>query len=174
MGVPEMVAPSPPGTIVVPPMTIAPDDSAVMASPPTVYTPGAFVCVGRGMAESPIIKTPDGDKETVVPDRITGVPPGITLEPATLKPVGSAEKVWPPTVKILLGGRGCVGVAGRLAVRLPITRIPDWPRKTGVPEIVIVGLPGSIRESPILNPVGFAVKVLSATVNTFETGVWAC
>ena len=40
--------------------------------------------------------------------------------------------------------------------------------------MVIVGLLGPICKLPILNPVGFAVKVSSATVNTFGTGVWPC
>jgi hypothetical protein len=46
---------------------------------------------------------PELPREMAVPDIVIAEPPVVRVVPAMLTPVGFAEKVWPPSVKILVG-----------------------------------------------------------------------
>lgn len=80
------------------------------------------------------------------------------------KPVGAAVKVWPATVKTDVGGEG------RGMVDVPIWR-PDGPSEIMVPDIVIADPPGEIVWPLKVKPIGAAVKVCPATVNTEAAAV---
>lgn len=49
---------------------------------------------------------------------------------------------------------------------LPPTKTPEGPRLTGVPEITAGGPPGDTVVPAMTKPVGLAVKIAPATVNT--------
>lgn len=95
----------------------------------------------------PITRPPEDPRDTLVPDMVTGGPPGTIEVSAKTKPAGLAVNVWPPTVKIDDGGRAMM--------LLPTTRPAD-PSEIGVPDMVIGGAPG--------------IRVVLSTTNPFPDG----
>jgi len=98
--------------------------------------------------------TPDGPKETGVPDIVTAGPPGMTDIPAMLKPFALAVATWPATVKT-----GKVGDDAISTVLYPTTRAPDGPSDILVPAMVTGSPPGFNELPAIAKPVGLAMKV---------------
>ena len=150
MAVPEIVMAGPPGKTEVP-ATLNPVGLAVKTWPPTVKT--ALVDDGRDIVLVPMTR-PEGPSKTGVPEMVMPGPPFTIVVPAMEMAVGLAVKVWPPTVKT-----GEPDDEGKVNVSVPITRLPEEPRETGVPDMVTGGPPGFIVVPARTNPVGLAVKV---------------
>ena len=86
----------------------------------------------------PIMRFPEGSRQSGVLDSNTAGPPGVKVAPATAMPAGSAVKAWPPTVR-MDESEGLSSVI----VALPMTVSPDEPRLIEVPARIIAGLPGA-------------------------------
>ena len=98
IGVPEIVTPLPPAVIIWPSIEKAEAAAAaVKVWPATVKTEGVGKL--RLTVELPMIATPEGAREMGVPAIVMAGPPGIRVDPATIKAVGLAVMAWPPTVK---------------------------------------------------------------------------
>ena len=114
----------------------------------------------------PTTKLPDGPKLTGVPEIVTPGPPAEMVVPPIEKAVGFGVKTCPPTVK---------GVADapedNTVVLLPITRDPDGPKLTGVPEIVTPGPPADNVVPAIEKAVGFGVKTCPPAVSILGAAV---
>jgi len=100
---------------------------------------------------------------TIVPDMVISEP-GKRVVPAMEKPVGLGVKVWPAIVKADLLSTSRDGL-GNGIVLVPMTR-PEGPKLIGVPSTVTADPPGETDFPPIEKPVGFAVKIRPASVNT--------
>lgn len=165
IGVPEMVTAAPPGRRVEP-ASSKPVDWAVNVWPPIVKVFDEGVGARRLVLELPMNNTPDGLRETGVPEIVIGVPPGTSLEPASTKPAGLAVTVLSPIVNIAGVGVG----PRRLILDPPMNKIPDGLRETGVPKIVTCALPGTILELANMKPAGLAVAVWSPILKTNDGG----
>ena len=134
-GVPEMVIAKPPGVSVVP-ATAKPVGSAVNVCPATAKTDcvADAALIPRLIVVEPICKCDEASRETSVPDKYTGLPPGVSEDPAIGKPVGAAVKVWPATVKT--AGPTVSGLCARPMVEEPICSCEKELRDIAVPEIV--------------------------------------
>lgn len=101
----------------------------------------------------PITKLPDFSKLTGVPEIVTPGPPAEIFVPATKKAVGLAVKVWPPTVKT--DGEASLD---SILVLVPMTKFPEGPKLTNVPEIVTPGPPADSVVPAIANAAVLGVK----------------
>ena len=153
-GVPAIVSPGPPAEIVVPAIENA-VGFGVKTWFPTVKAVGySFVTL------APMIKLPEGPKLTGVPAIVTPWPPADNVVPAIENAIGLGVKAWPPTVKT--GGEAPLG---RIVVLVPMTRLPEGPKLTDVPDIVTPG-PSADRVVPAIeNAIGCGVKTRSPAVN---------
>lgn len=97
--------------------------------------------------------TPDGPKETGVPDIVTAGPPGMIDVPAMLKPFALAVPTWPPTVRTSEVGNEAIST-----VLDPTTRAPDGPSDILFPAMVTGSPPGFNELPAIAKPVGLAIK----------------
>lgn len=95
-------------------------------------------------------KLPDGPKLTGVPAIVTPGPPSEIVVCAIGNAVGFGVKTWFPTVK---------AVGDSSVILVPIIRLPDCPKLTVVPEIVIPGPPAEIVVPATEKAVGFAVNI---------------
>lgn len=125
-------------------------------TPPSPAPPAVVVGL-RAIVLVPMTR-PEGPSDTGVPEMVIPGPPSEMGVPAIEKPVGLAVKVTPAIVKI-----DWVGV--RAIVLLPMTR-PEGPSDIGVAEMVIPGPPFEMDVPAMKKPVGLAVKVVPAMVNT--------
>lgn len=165
-GVPDIVTAGPPGDTATL-ATANPVGLAVNTWPATVKTGGTRLAVPICTANvlPPIMRLEDAIL-TGVPDIITAEPPSDTAVPAKLKPVELAVKAWPAAVNT-------EGIwfdeDARRGMVLPPTKTPEGPRLTGVPEMTAGGPPGDTVIPAMTKPVGWAVKIAPATVNTGGT-----
>ena len=154
-GVPPMVISLPPADMIVP-STEKPAGAAVKVSPPTVKT-DCVVCESV-VVLLPIISLPDGPRLIEVPSIVNPAPPAESVVPSIEKAEGLAVNVWLPTVK--MGGAIC----GSIAVLLPMTSIPEWPRLMTVPDAMIPVPPAEMEVPSMAKADGFAVKIWPPTV----------
>ena len=157
MGVPLMIAPTPPLLKVAPPIAINLFPSTVNVWPSVVMTVG--VGVFREIVLVPMTRDPPGPTLMGVPLMIVPAPPLLkVIPPIAINPPPSTVKVWPSVVTT-------VGVeVSRGIVLVPITREPEGLREMSVLPTVIPGPPADNVAPPTENLVGFAVKVSPPTV----------
>ena len=108
----------------------------------------------------PIIKLPEGPKLIGVPEIVTPRPPTDTVVPAIENAIGFGVITWPPIVKT-----GAEAPLGRIVVLVPMTRLPEGPKLTDVPNVVTPGPPAERVVPAIENAIGCGVKTWSLTVN---------
>ena len=107
MEVPDIVAPGPPGTKVVPSMATADaDGTAVNVRPPTPKVFGGGVCAARLMVLDPTIKFPPVFKLIGVPEIVVPALPATRVAPSTTidDAEGPAVIVNPPKVRVFAIG----------------------------------------------------------------------
>ena len=122
--VPATVAAGPPADRVFP-STRTFEEDFVNVRPPTVKTgPATADNVGRILVlEDPISNAPEGPREITVPEIVAALPPGESVVLPTVKPVGFAVMICPPTVK--MSAVGTAGIFGNRVLDDPIVRMPE-------------------------------------------------
>ena len=153
-GVPAIITPGPPAEIVIPAIGNAVGFGVKTWSPTVKAVEYSFVAL------VPTIKLPEGPKLTGVPEIVTPTPPADTLVPAIENAIGFSVKTWPPTVRT--GGKFPLG---RILVLVPMTRLPEGPKLTKVPNVVTPVPPAERVVPAIENAIGCGVKTWSPTVN---------
>lgn len=89
----------------------------------------------------PTTSSPPGAREMGVPERVSAVPPGVSVVLPRTTAVRAAVRVWPAMVRMVDGGVDGAG-GGRRMVDEPTRRVPppmirpDGATETGVPDMV--------------------------------------